>query len=71
MHGSVSYTKQIELGQFWNLAQKIKKTSIFIFRAFFYDFPWLLDVEKVTSHSVWLDVRRTPGMPRVFCQILD
>jgi len=46
-------------GQFWNLAQKIMKSSIMIFQSFCYYFPLIARSEKVTSLSVWLGVSRT------------
>ena len=50
------------MGKLWNLAQKINETSIIVFQAFLWFFLWSHDLEKVTSRSVWSDVRRTPGI---------
>jgi len=61
-HQKLTYIKQVVMGQFWNLAQKITWTSIVTFQSFFVSFPEIHDLEKVTSLSVWLGVRRTSGV---------
>ena len=42
----VSLSKQDEIGQFWNLAEKINATSIIIFETFFVIFLWSHDLGK-------------------------